>query len=142
MYLKFIFQFAFANTASAIVGGLLTERARIETYGVFSFLMTLFIYPVVACWVWNPTGWLFVAGFHDFAGCSVVHIVGGASGLAASILAGPRFGRFEKPWLPFFCRQRRQAQFDREIKQQLEQVTRLEQVDEIKEMVEEGKLTS
>lgn len=54
LYLKFIFQFAFVNTSSAIVGGLLTERCRIETYGVFSFLMSLFIYPVVACWVWNP----------------------------------------------------------------------------------------
>jgi Amt family ammonium transporter len=104
LYLKYIFQFAFANTSSAIVGGLLTERCRIETYAVFSFLMTLFIYPVIACWVWNPTGWLYLDGFHDFAGCSVVHVVGGASGLVGSIIAGPRFGRFDKPWLPFICR--------------------------------------
>ena len=52
--LKWIFQFAFANTASAIVSGLLMERCRIETYGAFSFLITLFIYPIVAGWVWNP----------------------------------------------------------------------------------------
>ena len=54
IYLKFMFQFAFVNTSSTIVSGLVTERCRIETYGVYSFVMTLIIYPVVACWVWNP----------------------------------------------------------------------------------------
>ena len=142
LYLKFIFQFAFANTASAIVGGLITERVRIETYGVFSFLMTLFIYPVIACWVWNPSGWLYVAGFHDFAGCSVVHVVGGASGLICTILAGPRIGRFDKPWLPFIMREKRQAIFDQDIKERLDQVKHLEQCEEIKELVDEGKLSA
>jgi ammonia channel protein AmtB len=87
--------------------------------------MTLFIYPVVACWVWNPTGWLFVNGFHDFAGCSVVHVVGGASGLIGTIIAGPRYSRFDKPWLPFLCRQRRQEKFEQEKKEQFEQVNTL-----------------
>jgi Amt family ammonium transporter len=94
LYLKWIFQFAFANTASAIVSGLLMERARIETYGVFSFLMTFFIYPVVACWEWNSTGWLYVKGFHDFAGCGPIHVLGGICGLVGSIIAGTRYNRY------------------------------------------------
>jgi Amt family ammonium transporter len=102
LYLKWIFQFAFANTASAIVSGLLMERGRIETYGVFSFLMTFFIYPVVACWVWNSTGWLALRGFHDFAGCGPIHLLGGISGLVGSIIAGPRYNRFSGVQFPFF----------------------------------------
>jgi Amt family ammonium transporter len=97
VYLKFIFQFAFCNTASAIVGGLLTERVRVETYGVVSFFISLFIYPVACCWVWNSTGWLALRGFHDFAGCSVIHLLGGMTGLVGSIIVGPRIGRFSGP---------------------------------------------
>jgi Amt family ammonium transporter len=107
LYLKFIFQFAFANAASSIVAGLVTERCRLETYGALSFIMTLFIYPVVACWVWNPSGWLAVRGFHDFAGSSVVHLVGGASGLVSCLMVGQRFNRFKAPQLPCLCRKRR-----------------------------------
>lgn len=113
LYLKFIFQFAFVNTSSAIVGGLLTERCRIETYGVFSFLMSLFIYPVVACWVWNPEGWLFLKGYHDFAGSSVVHLVGGISGLVGSIIVGPRIGRFQDIQFPCLCRNRRRKALEK-----------------------------
>ena len=94
LYLKWIFQFAFANTASAIVSGLLMERARIEVYGVFSFMMTFFIYPVVACWEWNATGWLAVKGYHDFAGCGTIHVLGGICGLVGSIITGTRYNRF------------------------------------------------
>jgi ammonium transporter, Amt family len=95
LYLKFIFQFAFANTSSAIVSGLLMERCRIETYGMFSFLITLFIYPIAAGWVWNPTGWLASRGFHDFAGCSVIHTLGGILGIVGTIVAGPRYNLFK-----------------------------------------------
>ena len=107
LYLKFIFQFAFVNTSSAIVGGLLTERCRIETYGVYSFIMSLFIYPVVACWVWNPQGWLLQRGFHDFAGSGVVHLLGGISGLVGSICVGPRINRFKNVQFPFLFRESR-----------------------------------
>ena len=95
IFLKFIFQFAFLNTSSAIVSGLVTERCRIEIYGAFSFVISLIIYPVVACWVWNPAGWLALRGFHDFAGSSVVHLLGGVCGLTATIFLGPRINRFK-----------------------------------------------
>jgi Amt family ammonium transporter len=84
-----------------------TERCRVETYAVFSFLMSLFIYPVVACWVWNPQGWLLLRGYHDFAGSSVVHVVGGISGIVGTVMAGPRIGRFTAPQFPFFKREAR-----------------------------------
>ena len=58
-YVKWFFQFAFCNTASTILSGLITERCRIEVYAFYSFLMSLIIYPVVACWVWNSEGWLY-----------------------------------------------------------------------------------
>ena len=131
IYLKFIFQFAFANTSSAIVGGLLTERVRIETYAIFSFLMTLFIYPIVACWVWNPTGWLYLRGFHDFAGSSVVHVLGGISGLIGGLMVGPRINRFKHPQFPFFMREKRQLSFDKYMKEQLEKIKNLEELQEV-----------
>ena len=72
------------------MSGLLIERCRTEVYAIYSFIMSLFIYPVVACWVWNSEGWLFKAGFHDFAGSGVVHLLGGISGLVGCIFVGPR----------------------------------------------------
>ena len=107
LWLKFLFQFAFVNTSSTIVSGLLTERCRIETYGLYSFIMSLFIYPVVACWVWNSTGWLYLMGFHDFAGSGVVHLLGGISGLVGCLIVGPRINQFNAPQVPFLCRKKR-----------------------------------
>jgi ammonium transporter, Amt family len=107
-----MFQFAFVNTSSAIVSGLVTERCTIEVYGAFSFIMTLVIYPISACWAWNPTGWLALKGYHDFAGSSVVHLVGGISGLTACIIVGPRIGRFKKVQFPFWFGASRQKKFE------------------------------
>jgi Amt family ammonium transporter len=107
--LKWIFQFAFANTSSAIVSGLLMERCRIETYGAFSFLITLFIYPIVAGWEWNPAGWLAVKGFHDFAGCAAIHTLGGICGLVGTIMCGPRYNLFQGVQFPFLFRETREA---------------------------------
>jgi len=76
------------------------ERCRIETYAVFSFLMTLFIYPVVAGWAWNSQGWLAINGFHDFAGCAAIHTLGGITGLVGSIIAGPRYNLFKDVQFP------------------------------------------
>ena len=91
-YLKFIFQFSFANTAATIVSGTLAERVHCYTYAGLSFFMTGFVYPVIVHWVWNDEGWLKLRGVHDFAGSGVVHAVGGCAGLVACALVGPRHG--------------------------------------------------
>jgi len=73
----------------------MTERATIEVYAFFSFMISFIIYPVSCCWAWNPTGWLAVRGYHDFAGSGVIHLMGGVSGLVACIFVGPRIRKYE-----------------------------------------------
>ena len=88
-----LFQAVFAGTAATIVAGAVAERMRFVAYLGYAFLITAFIYPVVGHWVWGG-GWLANLGFHDFAGSTVVHGVGGVSALVGAWLLGPRFGRF------------------------------------------------
>lgn len=88
-----LFQAVFAGTAATIVAGAVAERMRFEAYLGYAFLLTAFIYPVVGHWVWGG-GWLANLDFHDFAGSTVVHGVGGVSALVGAWLLGPRFGRF------------------------------------------------
>ena len=95
-YRKFMFQWAFACTAATIVSGSCAERVRLGTYTFFSIFMTGWVYSTVVHWGWNPDGWLKNMGYHDFAGSGVVHLAGGAAGLSAAILLGPRTGRYNK----------------------------------------------
>ncbi|MEM1180259.1 MAG: ammonium transporter [Acidobacteriota bacterium] len=90
-----LFQAVFAGTAATIVSGAVAERMRFTAYLAYSFLITAFVYPVVGHWVWGG-GWLASLDFHDFAGSTVVHGVGGVSALIAAWMLGPRFGRFNK----------------------------------------------
>ena len=94
-----LFQAVFAGTAATIVSGAMAERMRFVAYLTYSFLLTAFIYPVVAHWVWGG-GWLANLNFHDFAGSTVVHGVGGVSALVGAWLLGPRIGRFNKDGSP------------------------------------------
>ncbi len=93
LYAKFFFQLVFAGTAATIVSGAVAERIRYVSFIVFSFLMTMFIYPVVGHWIWGG-GWLQARGVFDFAGSTVVHSVGGWAALAGAVLLGPRFGKY------------------------------------------------
>ena len=95
-YRQFMFQWAFACTAATIVSGSVAERIRLGTYTFFSMFMTGWVYSIVVHWGWSPDGWLKNMGYHDFAGSGVVHLAGGAAGLSAAILLGPRTGRFVK----------------------------------------------
>ena len=79
----------------------MTERIRVETLGVFAFYFSFIIYPLAACWCWNPNGWLTIRGYHDFAGSSVVHLLGGTCGLMGCLMVGPRINRFKNVQLPF-----------------------------------------
>jgi Amt family ammonium transporter len=88
-----LFQAVFAGTAATIVSGAAAERTRFVSYLAYSFFMCAFVYPVVGHWVWGG-GWLSRLNFHDFAGSTVVHAVGGITALVIAWLLGPRIGRF------------------------------------------------
>ncbi|MFT5424656.1 MAG: Amt family ammonium transporter [Phycisphaerales bacterium] len=94
-----LFQAVFAGTAATIVSGAMAERMRFVAYLIYSFLLTAFVYPVVAHWVWGG-GWLAQMDFHDFAGSTVVHGVGGCAALVGAWMLGPRIGRFNKDGSP------------------------------------------
>ncbi len=69
----------------------------IFSYLILSLCTSALIYPVVVHWSWNDEGWLKLLGYHDFAGDGTVHILGGLSGLIATMFLGPRIGRFYEP---------------------------------------------
>ncbi len=94
-YAKFFFQLVFCGTAATIVSGAVAERIKYISFIVFSFMLTLFIYPVVGHWIWGG-GFLAQMGFFDFAGDTVVHSVGGWAALAGVIVLGPRVGKYTK----------------------------------------------
>ncbi|WP_439181648.1 ammonium transporter [Carboxylicivirga taeanensis] len=87
------FQTVFAATAATIVSGAMAERTKFSTYLLFSLIITVVIYPISGHWVWGG-GWLSTMGFHDFAGSTVVHSVGGWTALAGAWTIGPRIGKY------------------------------------------------
>ncbi|MBN1805150.1 MAG: ammonium transporter [Sedimentisphaerales bacterium] len=93
-----IFQTVFAATAATIVSGAMAERTKFVGYLVYSFFITLFIYPIFGSWAWGGLldggGWLENLGFLDFAGSTVVHSIGGWLALAGAIMLGPRLGKY------------------------------------------------
>jgi Amt family ammonium transporter len=93
------FQVVFAGAAATIVSGAVAERTKFVAYLAYSFIITAFVYPVVGHWVWGG-GWLAALNFHDFAGSTVVHGVGGVTALVAAKMIGPRIGRFNKDGSP------------------------------------------
>ncbi|CAE7940951.1 amtB [Symbiodinium necroappetens] len=97
--LSWFFQWAFCTAGATIVSGGVAERVKSPTYAVYAFCMTSFIYPVVVAWTWGY-GWLdsvLDVGYMDFAGSAIVHLTGGVSALAGTVVLGPRKGRFENP---------------------------------------------
>lgn len=99
---SWFFQVVFAGTAATIVAGAMAERTKFVAYLIYSFIISLFVYPVVVHWVWSGAGWLNTYsgstegnwGFTDFAGSTVVHSVGGWASLVGAMILGPRLGRF------------------------------------------------
>ena len=96
---KFFFQLVFCGTAATIVSGAVAERVKYVSFIIFSFILTLVIYPIVGHWVWGG-GWLADLGFMDFAGDTVVHSVGGWAALAGAMILGPRIGKYGKDGKP------------------------------------------
>ncbi len=92
IFALFFFQFAFAATASTITTGAMAERTDFIGDVIYSLIAGAIIYPIVVHWAWGG-GWLAQNGFHDFAGSTVVHTVGGVLALVGAIMLGPRVGR-------------------------------------------------
>ncbi len=93
LWAKFFFQLVFAGTAATIVSGAVAERIKYHSFILFSFIMAIFIYPVVGHWIWGG-GMLQAGGFFDFAGSTQVHSIGGWAALAGIIILGPRIGKY------------------------------------------------
>lgn len=94
-----IFQSMFCATAATIVSGAMAERTKFLAYCVYSVIISALIYPVSGHWIWGG-GWLSSLGFHDFAGSTAVHLVGGLSALIGARMLGPRIGKYGKDGKP------------------------------------------
>ena len=88
-----IFQTVFCATAATIVSGAMAERTKFSAYCIYSLVISAIIYPISGHWAWGG-GWLSQLGFHDFAGSTVVHMVGGVAALVGASLLGPRIGKY------------------------------------------------
>ena len=88
---NFFFQLVFCATAATIVSGAMAERTKFSTYCIYSAVISAIVYPIEAGWVWNSAGWLAKLGYVDFAGSSVIHMVGGIASVIGAAMLGPRF---------------------------------------------------
>lgn len=91
----FIFQTVFCATAATIVSGAMAERTKFVSYCLYSAIISLIVYPVSGHWIWGG-GWLSELGFHDFAGSTAVHMVGGIAAFIGAKILGPRIGKYSK----------------------------------------------
>ncbi len=94
-----IFQTVFCATAATIVSGAMAERTKFSAYCIYSAIISAVIYPISGHWIWGG-GWLAQLGFHDFAGSTAVHMVGGAAALVGAKILGPRLGKYAKDGTP------------------------------------------
>ena len=94
-----IFQTVFCATAATIVSGAMAERTKFSSYLVYSLVISAVIYPISGHWIWGG-GWLSQLGFHDFAGSTAVHMVGGVAALVGAKILGPRIGKYGKDGKP------------------------------------------
>ena len=95
----FIFQTVFCATAATIVSGAMAERTKFSSYCIYSAVISLIIYPVSGHWIWGG-GWLAQLGFHDFAGSTAVHMLGGLCALIGAAMLGARIGKYDKNGKP------------------------------------------
>ena len=94
-----IFQTVFCATAATIVSGAMAERTKFSAYCVYSMVISAVIYPISGHWIWGG-GWLAELGFHDFAGSTAVHMVGGLAALVGAKILGPRIGKYDSKGKP------------------------------------------
>ncbi|MDO5416816.1 MAG: ammonium transporter [Lachnospiraceae bacterium] len=94
LYCYVIFQTVFCATAATIVSGSMAERTNFKAYCIYSAMISLLVYPISGHWIWGG-GWLSQLGFHDFAGSTAVHMVGGVSACIGASILGPRIGKYK-----------------------------------------------
>jgi len=107
VFALFLFQMVFMDTAVTIPTGAMAERWKWSSFLFYGFFMSMFVYPLFGNWVWGG-GWLADLGTNfglghghvDFAGSSVVHMVGGVAALAGAMVLGPRIGKYGKDGKP------------------------------------------
>ena len=99
LFAYLIFQTVFCATSATIVSGSMAERTKFVSYCIYSFCISAFIYPISGHWIWGG-GWLSQLGFHDFAGSTAVHMVGGICACIGAAILGPRIGKYEKDGTP------------------------------------------
>ena len=92
---NFVFNLVFCATAATIVSGAMAERTKFISYCVYSAVISAVVYPIEAGWIWNPNGWLVTRGFHDFAGSTAIHMVGGIAAFIGAAILGPRIGKYK-----------------------------------------------
>jgi len=89
-------QLVFCATSATIVSGVMAERTAFKSYLIYSAVMSAVVYPISGCWIWNANGWLAQLGFHDFAGGTAVHLLGGSAAFAGAAVLGARIGKYDK----------------------------------------------
>ncbi len=100
LFVFLFFQLVFAATAATIVSGAVAERVALGPFLAFTALASAVLYPIVGHWVWGGGYLATSTSFHDFAGSTVVHAVGGAMALAGVMVVGPRHGRYDAQGRP------------------------------------------
>ncbi len=103
VFALFLFQMVFMDTTATVPTGSMAERWKFTAFIPYAFFISMFVYPIYGNWVWGG-GWLSDLGVNfalghghvDFAGSSVVHLVGGVAALAGAIVIGPRIGKYNK----------------------------------------------
>ena len=91
----FVFNLVFCATAATIVSGAMEERTKFSAYCIYSAVISAVVYPIEAGWIWNSNGWLVKLGFHDFAGSTAIHMVGGIAAFIGAAILGPRIGKYK-----------------------------------------------
>lgn len=104
-WVHFMFNTVFCATAATIVSGAMAERTKFSSYLIYSAVLSAVVYPIEGHWIWGG-GWLSEltigswTGFHDYAGSTCVHMVGGISALIGAAILGPRIGKYDKNGKP------------------------------------------
>lgn len=94
-YVTLMFQTVFCATSATIVSGAMAERTKFSSYCMFSVVLSAIVYPISGHWIWGG-GWLSELGFHDFAGSTAVHMVGGVAALIGAKMLGARIGKYDE----------------------------------------------